>query len=133
MSTSSTTKRNYIIAISLFSALFIGSVLLSVIDTKGSYDQFEQLTFPSWLLYPLALAKTIGVITILKSKSNRLKDFAYAGFLFDLLLALGAHISEKELYVLMPIFGIIIWAFAYTSDRKYYDSKNEKVKEITKS
>jgi hypothetical protein len=46
-----------------------------------------------------------------------LKDFAYAGFLFDLLLALGAHISEKELYVVVPILGLIIWA--YTSEIKY--------------
>lgn len=92
MNNNESIRKTYYVAIGLFCALFIGSVLLTVIDIKGSYEEFARLNFPSWILYPLSIAKTLGVIALLKSKSRSLKDFAFAGFLYDMLLALGGHI-----------------------------------------
>lgn len=108
----------YWIALGLFSALFIYSALLTAIDAQGSYEEFLRLGFPAWLTYPTAIAKILGVVAILKSKSRSLKDFAYAGFLYDLLLALGAHISKGDAFVFAPIVGLGLWAFAYVMDRR---------------
>lgn len=119
MKKESNTKRLYYVAIILFSILFIGSVLLSVIDAEGSYEEYANLSFPSWIHYPLVIAKTLGVIVILTSKSRRLKDFAFAGFLYDILLAIGGHLYVGELYVIVAFTGLVIWIFAFIMDRKY--------------
>jgi hypothetical protein len=120
MKSEKSTKTLYYIAISLFSALFIGSAVLTVADREGSYAIFRHLEFPEWLLYPLTFAKLLGLAAILKSPYRGLKDFAFAGFLYDLLLAFGGHLAQKEIDVLLPIFGIVLWIFAFVMDRKYY-------------
>ncbi|WP_290699816.1 DoxX family protein [Lacinutrix sp.] len=52
---------------------------------------FKMLNHPSYLVYPLATLKVIGVIIILWRKSNWLTEWAYAGFFFNAILASVAH------------------------------------------
>lgn len=52
---------------------------------------FTNLGFPTWLVYPLATAKLLGVTAILTKKSAMLKEWAYAGFFFDASLAFTSH------------------------------------------
>ncbi len=57
---------------------------------------FGQLGFPVWLIYPLAIAKVLGIIAVLSRVSPLLKEWAYAGFFFDAVLALSAHYIEQD-------------------------------------
>ena len=52
---------------------------------------FSHLGFPIWLIYPLAIAKILGIIAVLSRQSKLLTEWAYAGFFFDAVLALSAH------------------------------------------
>lgn len=52
---------------------------------------FTGMHFPEWVVIPLAIAKVLGVITILFNIHPVLKEWAYAGFFFDVILATGAH------------------------------------------
>ena len=52
---------------------------------------FQTLGFPTWIVYPLAVAKVLGVIAVLSRQSKMLKEWAYAGFFFDAVLATTAH------------------------------------------
>ena len=117
---SSTIQRQYWLAIGLFSLVFIGSALLTVLDVPGSVAEYRHLGFPTWLTYPQSLAKIMGIVAIVFSRSRTLKDFAFAGFLFNLLLAVGGHISQMETDVLLPLITIGIWAFAFTMDRRMF-------------
>jgi DoxX-like family len=108
----------YRLAILLFSTLFIGSVVLCLADLRAAYDEFHHLGYPEWIVHPLNLAKMLGVIAIVSNRSKRLKDFAFAGFLFDLLCALGGHIAQQEAKVILPILGLCLWAFAFLEDSK---------------
>lgn len=114
------TKTLYWIATGLFFLLFFGSIVYGLADVQASYEEFRHLQFPEWLFYPLTLAKALGLAAILSNKSQTLKDFAFAGFLYDLLCALGGHIAQQEAKFLLPILGIFIWTFAFVMDRKYY-------------
>lgn len=57
---------------------------------------FESLGFPTWVIYPLAVAKLLGVVAITTRKNARLKEWAYAGFFFNFLLALVAHVVVAD-------------------------------------
>jgi hypothetical protein len=65
----------------------------------------------------LTVAKALGLMAILSNKSKTLKDFAFAGFLFDLLLALAAHLAQPEIKFLLPLTSLGIWTFAFLADR----------------
>lgn len=52
---------------------------------------FDSLGYPTYLVYPLAIAKVLGIIAIISRQSKVLKEWAYAGFFFDAVLATAAH------------------------------------------
>lgn len=54
---------------------------------------FTNLGYPTYIIYPLALAKILGLIAIWTNKSKALTEWAYAGFFFDFVLAFAAHLS----------------------------------------
>ena len=124
------TQRLYWIATGLFSLLFIGSSILGFIDPQGAYDEYRHLEFPSWILYPLSLLKALGIVAIISNKSQTLKDFAFAGFLYDLLLALGGHLAQMEIKAWLPIFGLVLWAFAFYMDRVFLPPLRSKINSI---
>ncbi len=52
---------------------------------------FKFFNYPTYLVYPLAILKILGVLVILWRKSHWLTEWAYAGFFFDVVLATAAH------------------------------------------
>jgi hypothetical protein len=116
MSTAPTTMLRYRIGLGLLSVVFIASVLLTVFDAAGTYEETARLGFPIWIVWPQTLAKALGVLAILFSRSRSLRDFAYAGFLFDLLLATGAHIAHGDGFVVVALISLAIWTFAFVTE-----------------
>jgi hypothetical protein len=114
------TVRNYWIATGLFTALFAGSIVLGLSDLNESYIEYTRLGFPNWSVFFNSYGKLLGLLAILHNRSRTLKDFAFAGFLFDLLLALCGHIARGEIKFLLPIFGLVLWWFAFAMNRKVF-------------
>lgn len=56
-------------------------------------QSFSNLGFPSFIIYPLAVAKILGIIAIWTDFSKVLREWAYAGFFFNILLAFSAHVN----------------------------------------
>jgi len=57
---------------------------------------FKQYGYPTYLIYPLAIAKIVGSLVILFSKNRFLKELTYAGFFFNFVLAFFAHVMIGE-------------------------------------
>jgi len=84
-------------------------------------DVFNKLGFPTYIIYPLAFAKVLGVLAILTKRSKRLKEWAYAGFFFNFVLALSAHINANDGSQALPAavcLGLLI--ISYALDRRIY-------------
>ncbi|MEM9445970.1 MAG: DoxX family protein [Verrucomicrobiota bacterium] len=86
----------YWISTGLLSALMLMSASVYIIQHETILEAFTKLGYPSYIIYPLALMKLLGVIAILTRKSPLLKEWAYAGFFFNFLLALSAHINAGD-------------------------------------
>ena len=74
---------------------------------------FTVLGFPTYIIYPLAIAKILGLIAIWSNKSKVLKEWAYAGFTFNLLLATSAHINEGDGDFMGAAVGLTLVAVSY--------------------
>lgn len=116
-------KRNKIIyygATGLLSALMLFSAGMYLFNYTEVKDVFGTLGFPSWIIYPLAGAKILGLIAIWSRKSNTLKEWAYAGFFFDFLLAAGAHLSVGDGEFMPAIMAAVFLLVSYIYDRKVF-------------
>jgi len=81
----------YWIATAIFCFIFLFSAYNYFTNYEAMAGYFDILNFPRWVVYPLAIAKILGVVAVLSRVSPFLKEWAYAGFFFDALLAFTAH------------------------------------------
>lgn len=84
------------ISTGLFSALMLMSAGMYFFNYDMVSGEFQKLGFPTYIIYPLAIAKILGVVAIVSRKSSMLSEWAYAGFFFDFLLALSAHLIAGD-------------------------------------
>lgn len=93
-------KLFYYISTGLISALMLMNVVMYFFNNAHVSEEFQKLGFPLYIIYPLAIAKLLGVIALWAPVSRDLKMFAYAGFTFNFLLAFSAHlnIGDDELF-----------------------------------
>ncbi|MEP3210791.1 MAG: DoxX family protein [Maribacter sp.] len=86
-----TQKILYWIATALLSLMFLGSATMYFVKNADVTLVFENLGFPTWIIYPLAICKIGAVAVILSNKGGALKQWAYAGLFFNTTLAFFAH------------------------------------------
>lgn len=110
----------YWVPTGLLCALFIMSAGMYIFDNDAVKIVFMGLGFPTWIIYPLAIAKILGVVAIVSRISPLLKEWAYAGFFFDALLALGAHLNMGDGQAMPAVMAIVlVLASRYLEIRAY--------------
>jgi len=82
-----------------FLGLFSTMILVSLFKHLFMYDQmvleYAKLGYPEHLIQPLAIAQAVGLGTIWYNRSKRLLEWAYAGFILNLVFAIIAHYVSK--------------------------------------
>jgi hypothetical protein len=86
----------YYVATALLSALMLMSSGMYFFNHEMVAETFTNLGYPTYVIYPLAIAKILGLVAIWTRMSNMLKEWAYAGFFFDFVLALSAHLVVAD-------------------------------------
>ncbi len=114
----------YWVTTGLFSALMMMSAMMYLFNNPMAVEAFEKLGFPVYIIYPLAAAKILGVVAIWSNFSDRLKDWAYAGFTFNLLLAASAHMNIGDGEFAPAIVALVILGVSYYFNRKIQASKS---------
>ena len=79
---------------------------------------FEALHFPTYLIYPMGVAKFLGVIAIWANISKVLKEWAYAGFVFNFLLAISAHLNVNDGEYYPAVVALVFVVASYIYNRK---------------
>ena len=59
-------------------------------------DFYTAMGYPTYLIYPLAIAKILGLVAVWGNFSKSLKEWAYAGFFFNTVLAFFAHVMIND-------------------------------------
>ncbi len=91
----------------------VGSGIYYFVDTPAAALAFTQLGYPTYTLYFNAIAKILGGIAIVAPVPKVLKEWAYAGYLFILLLALQAVIMTMPGIPYPMLAFVAIWGWAY--------------------
>lgn len=115
-------KRDKIIywaATGLLTLLMLFSVYNYFFNYEAIVGFFKFLGYPTYLVYPLAIAKLLGLVAIHTKLSDTLKDWAYAGFFFDTVLAFYAHYAAGGGYE-MALGGIVFVVVSAIYDKKVF-------------
>lgn len=108
----------YRITTGIMTLLMMLSATMYFVKHDMVSETFLKLGFPTFIIYPLAIAKLLGLLAIWTDKSKMLKEWAYAGFVFDLVLAIGAHFSIQDGEHYPALVGLIIVLTSYLYYRK---------------
>jgi hypothetical protein len=90
----------YWIFTSLFAVLMLGSAIPDVFSAKIAIEGMGQLGYPAYFVPFIGVAKLLGVIAILVPGFPKLREWAYAGLVFDLIgatysiIAAGAPVAN---------------------------------------
>lgn len=109
---------------------WIATGLLSVMQLMSAgmyvfkYDEISQvftdLGYSSMIIYPLAIAKILGIIAITTRKVNILTQLAYLGFAIDFILALVAHLKVDDGQFGGAAIAIVLLTVSYFTSRKAF-------------
>jgi DoxX-like family len=101
----------------LISALLLMGASMYILDHEEVVKSFNHLGFPTWLIYPMAIAKFLGVMMLLTKFNKWLTEWAYAGIVFNLLLGFGAHLAISD-DALAPLVALVLITGSYFTWKK---------------
>ncbi|HEX8377117.1 MAG TPA: DoxX family protein [Pedobacter sp.] len=120
------TKISYWIFTSLLIALMLMSAVTSFMPSPEGEAMMKSIGYPYDVLYLLAIAKILGIVALLLPGFSRLKEWAYAGFAFDLIgavyafLRVGTPIANISFMLvgLVLVFGSYIYYHKVLRERQ---------------
>jgi len=102
----------YWIITGLFALFMLISYIPDILSVPAAVEFFKTIQMPAYIIPFIGIAKLLGVIAILIPGYPRIKEWAYAGFVFDLAGALYSnYASGKSTGEWLPILLPIILAF----------------------
>ena len=99
----------------LFSAFMLSSAIPNVMSSAEWVTLITHLGYPTYILPLLGTAKLLGIIALLVPGFPRLREWAYAGFTFDLVGAMYSVISndgfDPMMLTMVPVFGLLALSY----------------------
>ncbi len=113
-------KIAYWIVTGLFCLMMLAGAAVEIFAFGESVKMLAQLGYPAHIAYVLPVTKIAGVIAILTRYSNTLKEWAYAGFFFDFVLAALAHYFSGVPSPFAAIVALVLLMTSYALGKKVY-------------
>lgn len=108
------TKIAYWTVTILFALGMLQSGVVQFIHSEGSQELMTLLGYPMYVQTILGVAKILGALVLVQWTFKTIKEWAYAGFAFDLIgaAASGAYVGEI-LVVIVPLVYLAIMFLSY--------------------
>jgi hypothetical protein len=108
------TKIIYWTITGLFALFMFAAAIPDIFSTPEAIAFVKGIGYPVYLLPFLGIAKVLGVLAILISGFPKIKEWAYAGLLFDLIGAAYSNIASGASANSMPaLIAIVLCILSY--------------------
>jgi hypothetical protein len=111
-------------ATGLLSALLLMSSGMYIFNNETIQQAFQGFGYPTYLIYPLVVAKLSAVAVLLTQKQSILKEWAYAGLFFEFILAFFAHVMISDGEQMAAVIAIVLLIVSYLYGKKIFTTKN---------
>ncbi|MGS2740875.1 DoxX family protein [Sinomicrobium sp. M5D2P17] len=106
-------KWSYYIATLLFTLIIVFSVGNYLFNNDFIREGFIKMGYPTYIIYPLAAIKILGLVVIWSRKHNLLYGLAYAGFFYNCILAAFAHLMISDNGQWFAVVALILIVISY--------------------
>ena len=99
----------------LFCLAMAAGGTMNLLRVEQQKEEMAELGYPPYVMTILGIAKIAGVIALLVPGLPLLKEWAYAGFTFDLLGASASHafVADPLVEIIVPLILLSIAAASY--------------------
>jgi hypothetical protein len=101
----------------LFAAFMAFSAIPDILMDPEAVKFITQLGYPDYFIPFIGVAKLLGCIAILIPGFKKIKEWAYAGLIFDLIGAVYSLLMtngfEMGMLMMIPIFAIAATSYIY--------------------
>ena len=113
-----TTKIIYYISTGLLTVLMLFSVSQYFFNHEAISAAFTSFGYPTYIIYPYAIIKLLGLLAIWFINNTSLKEWAYSGFFFAFILAFFAHYMVGDGEQMGALVATILLLTSYFSWKK---------------
>lgn len=108
----------FYVATGLLSLLMCFSVYMYLFNHEAVVGMFNNFGYPSYIIYPYAIAKLLGVFALWNPNFKVLKEWAYAGFFFAFVLAFFAHYMIGDGEQTGALVALVLLAVSYIFNKR---------------
>ena len=119
-----TNKIIYYISTSLLTLLMLFSAGMYFLNYEEVAGMFTSFGYPTYIIYPYAIAKLLGLVAIWFLGNKNIKEWAYAGFFFAFVLAFFAHVMISDGEQMAAVLAMMFLIISYITNKKITDGKN---------
>jgi len=98
----------YWVITGLLAAGMIMSAFMYLTKSPEMLGAFQTLGFPVYFLLILGSAKLLGAIALVAPVGNRIKEWAYAGFMFTFIGATSTHLFTHTPWISPVVFLVLL-------------------------
>ena len=113
-----TTKIIYYVSTGLLTLLMLFSAGMYLFNNAEIAGMFTNFGYPTYIVYPYAVAKVLGLAAIGLIGNKTLKEWAYAGFFFAFILAFFAHIMIGDGEQMGAVLAMVFLITSYVTSKK---------------
>lgn len=110
----------YYAATVLLTLIMLFSVSNYLFNNEFIRAAYVNVGYPTYIIYPLAAAKILGLIAIWSRKSKFLTGLAYAGFFYNIVLAFFAHIMISDNAQWIAVIAFLAVVPSYFSSKRLF-------------
>lgn len=108
----------YYIATGLLTLLMLFSVGMYFFNHNDVSAMFTNFGYPTYIIYPYAIAKLLGLFVIWNPNFKTIKEWAYAGFFYAFILAFFAHYMIGDGEQGGAIIALVLLIVSYIFNKK---------------
>lgn len=111
----------YWIATIIFALMMVMDGIGGIMQQEAGKEVLRHLGYPMYVLVISGVAKLLGVIAILQTRFNTIKEWAYAGFAINFILAFSSRLAVGDEISLLipPIIALAIMFIPYALWKRY--------------
>ena len=108
----------FYIATGLLTALMLFSVSMYFFKHEDVSKMFINFGYPTYIIYPYAVVKLLGLVALWMPNFKVIKEWAYAGFFFAFILAFFAHFMIGDGEQGGAVIALILLITSYIFNKK---------------
>lgn len=108
----------YYVATGLLTVLILFSAGMYFFNYEEVAQMFTNFGYPTYIIYPYAVIKLVGLFAILNPNFSIIKEWAYAGFFFAFILAFFAHYMINDGEHISALLALLFLVVSYIFNKK---------------